>query len=603
MKEAMKKADIMLYHRDVDQMLEDLQDKGIVHVDIHDLQEDEEVSIFLSEINKIDDMLKTIDPHHKQIHAEHIIQIINQYDAIEQELAELKEEKENVHKQFRVLKPWGKVDWTLIENIEDRNWRFSFYVAPANNFSRVADNEDVFEINRIGGNVYFTSISSLEKESKLPFEELTLPRVPLGEIGSQLNGIEEKIARLEEEKFHLGRYREDLLIYKDKLLDELNLLKVTKALNTEGDGRLKLATIWFPKRKEESVRAFLNERDIHYELSSPEKEDHVPVVLKNNAYTRIFENITKVYQLPNYRELDLTPFIGVFYPIFFAYCLGDAGYGFVLTVLALWALIGPLKDNKGVAALGIILGIMTTAVGIFKSGTLFGLSISEIRDIPMFDTLSQYIFITDDQDFVFNAFNVSLMIGLFQILVGVILSFIRKIVYEGFLFAIPMAAKFVIIFSSVAIFLGASQGVEIFVPYVDMMIWLLVAGISILLFTHDYSISPIKRALSGILEVFFVFTGILGDSLSYIRLFALGVSSSILGLVVNQIGAPLLEGGIFSIVGGVIFLVFGHTLNFAIASLGALIHPLRLTFVEFYGNAQFEGGGKEFKTFKKTTRI
>ncbi|MEQ9149767.1 MAG: V-type ATP synthase subunit I, partial [Cytophagales bacterium] len=86
---------------------------------------------------------------------------------------------------------------------------------------------------------------------------------------------------------------------------------------------------------------------------------------------------------------------------------------------------------------------------------------------------------------------------------------------------------------------------------------------------------------------------------SYIRLFALGVSSSILGLVVNQIGAPLLESGILGIIGGIVFLIFGHALNFAIAFLGALIHPLRLTFVEFYGNAQFEGGGKEFKPFKK----
>ena len=77
-------------------------------------------------------------------------------------------------------------------------------------------------------------------------------------------------------------------------------------------------------------------------------------------------------------------FIGVFYPIFFAYCLGDAGYGIVLSLLAVWAYLGPLKKMKTVALLGLVLGIATTFVGIIKSGTVFGLSIAETKKYPSF---------------------------------------------------------------------------------------------------------------------------------------------------------------------------------------------------------------------------
>ena len=92
-------------------------------------------------------------------------------------------------------------------------------------------------------------------------------------------------------------------------------------------------------------------------------------------------------------------------------------------------------------------------------------------------------------------------------------------------------------------------------------------------------------------------TGVFGDLLSYIRLFALGISSAILGFVFNDISLQLLNipyvGWLFFL----ILLLFGHSINLFLATLGGFIHPMRLTFVEFYKNAGFEGGGKEYKPF------
>jgi len=103
----------------------------------------------------------------------------------------------------------------------------------------------------------------------------------------------------------------------------------------------------------------------------------------------------------------------------------------------------------------------------------------------------------------------------------------------------------------------------------------------------------------GLWDVYSMVTGVMGDLLSYIRLFALGVSSAILGYVFNDLAMqmsgdiPVLSQLIF-----VIILLVGHGLNIFMASLGAFVHPMRLTFVEFYKNAGFKGGGRSYNPFR-----
>lgn len=95
-------------------------------------------------------------------------------------------------------------------------------------------------------------------------------------------------------------------------------------------------------------------------------------------------------------------------------------------------------------------------------------------------------------------------------------------------------------------------------------------------------------------------TGLLGDTLSYIRLFALGISSAVLGLVFNDLAMNMSPDvpGVKQLV-MLIILLFGHSVNLFMAGLGSFVHPMRLTFVEFYKNAGFEGGGKKYRPYKK----
>ena len=94
-------------------------------------------------------------------------------------------------------------------------------------------------------------------------------------------------------------------------------------------------------------------------------------------------------------------------------------------------------------------------------------------------------------------------------------------------------------------------------------------------------------------------TGILGDVLSYIRLFALGLAGGMLGQAFNNLGQMVLGDSFITWIPFALILLFGHVLNILMSSLGAFVHPLRLTFVEYFKNAGYEGKGAAYNPLKK----
>jgi V/A-type H+-transporting ATPase subunit I len=125
------------------------------------------------------------------------------------------------------------------------------------------------------------------------------------------------------------------------------------------------------------------------------------------------------------------------------------------------------------------------------------------------------------------------------------------------------------------------------------------SGIAIFFFNTPGT-NPALQVGIGVWHAYNMVTGLLGDLLSYVRLFALGLTGGILGMVFNSLAVDMApDVPVVGMLVTIIILLFGHSLNICLTLLGALVHPLRLTFVEFYKNAGFEGGGREYKPFKK----
>jgi V/A-type H+-transporting ATPase subunit I len=188
-------------------------------------------------------------------------------------------------------------------------------------------------------------------------------------------------------------------------------------------------------------------------------------------------------------------------------------------------------------------------------------------------------------------FYLALAIGLVQILFGLGIQAYAKIRQFGFQYSL----------STIGIIIGTMAVIDLTIIKVlgEISIYIVYLSLFLVIFWSDPKLGFVGRLGKGIWDLYGIVTGIFGDVLSYIRLFALGASSGILGFVINSISLPLLHS--IPVLGPILFvivMIIGHGANLALAGLGSFVHPMRLTFVEFYKNAGFAGGGKAYKPFK-----
>lgn len=603
MKAQFKKMTLLVYHRKREHITEMLQELGVLHIEFNTNFHRNDVEVLEQEKNKLTKTIEIIEDHESPS-AVKTDRSNEQVNAIVNNVLDLKHRLEaTVLKRETLLKdklhriPWYDFDLQKVERLKDKGIKVKFCVAGKKEFDAYNFDTLIHEVvHTTSSQVYFVIIGKSEKP--IPFESVKVPKRTL----SELIQAEDELVN-DSEKLHqeIASYFDCLPNLKKRLKDLENKLTFVLAQGSYDEyqkGNILSLIGWFPKEVEHNVIDTLKKENLSYAIEHPKTDDNVPVKLQNKSYSRLFEPITKIFELPNYYEWDPTPLIAVFYPIMFAYCLGDAGYGIVFFVAALLGWFSFLKDARSMALLGMVLGLMTTVMGLVKSGSVFGIPTNS-EDWELFQMLGKYVLVPDDRNFIFNAFNVALMIGVVQIFLGIFISIYNKLRYDHFTRAIWQIGKLFIVTGLIWIFLADMQEIEALQHFGIFRNILLIGGVLLVLFFHDMEKTIPARAASGFLPLFFIFTGVLGDVLSYVRLFALGVASSVLGLVVNQIGMQIMENSWWGIIIGIVFLLFGHTLNFCIAVLGSFVHPLRLTFVEFYNNAQFKGGGREYQPFKK----
>lgn len=528
-------------------------------------------------------------------------ELATRLSSLESQLARVDFRLAEIDKELKTWQRWGDVDPHKLKALAQAGLTIGFFESAEKIFDQTDFGAvETAVIERRARRLWFAAFGKAEELAPLPFENIALPEKSRPELEAERAAQKEEKANLEAALREAAQALELLEAAQSELRERWTFEQALKAFGGQDKIRPQYLQGWLPARFRDAFSEAMQEEPVAYALRKPRKGDRVPVELKNNRFGKFFEPITRIFQLPNYFEYDLTPFIAVFYPILFAYCLGDAGYGAVLTLVALIGFFSFFKKQRGIAFLALVLGLTTTVMGLIKSGSLFGVALDVNNSNPLISYLGNFVLIPDGGDLFFNAFNVALMIGVVQILSGVLIAFFKSWRYEGFLSALSQAGKFMILTAAILLFLSDSLALS--GPTQIILQGQLILGVLLVMFFHDMSLAILPRLGSSVLPLFFIFTGLLGDVLSYVRLFALGVTSSVLGLVVNQIGMDMTGESWLSWVGAGAFLLFGHSLNFMLAALGAFIHPLRLTFVEFYNNAQFAGGGQAYQPFQKSTK-
>lgn len=431
-----------------------------------------------------------------------------------------------------------------------------------------------------------------------------------GEVRGQLS-TEQQDSRAKAQR-QLERNAEGRL----KLAEELpNLVMLRKYLQWLGQKqaareamRTTKSTVmlqgWIPEKKFVHVQHSLQQKlpDAAIVPLAADASETPPVELKNNPLLTPFESVTKLYGLPQYHEMDPTPYLSLFFILFFALCLTDAGYGLVQTVLtgaALLKLKPKVKDNPLLWLL-FVSGIVTFFVSI-PFGGWFGMStdqapawMTEVR--PDGKTWFRFqIWNLGEQQGISFLQNLALALGVIHLTFGIVLSAAWKMRSGQFAAAFWQDVTTIAVIASLLVaFLGP-------VEYKQISTYAIYASLVLMVWGKGYGSSLGKRPFIGFLQTLNWFLGMMGNVLSYLRILALGLVTGALAFTVNlvaeQIGALLPW---FLVIPFMITVyIVGHAMNIALNVLGAFIHSGRLQFVEFFSQF-FEGGGRPFKPFARS---
>jgi V/A-type H+-transporting ATPase subunit I len=386
----------------------------------------------------------------------------------------------------------------------------------------------------------------------------------------------------------------------ESLADRLNLSRTKRSGSAAAEGSLVVMEAWARERQSGRVEEMLGEHPaVYYIKERPTPDDNTPVELKNSRFATPFEFIGDLYAKPRYGTMDLTRWFAPFFMLFFGMCMGDVGYGTMIfiggTVLALRSPRGTMMRQIG--ELSMWCGGAAMVVG-FLMGAVFGFP---IVDWPVFAPIKQ-VFISSNL-----MFYLAVAIGIFQVMFAMVLSVVNTTRAFGLRHALATIGWLIVLVTCIATFGLQKLGVEgfaaggTFAPGSIPFLAALGLGMVLLLFFNAPGKNVFVNFGGGLWALFNRVTGLLGDALSYIRLFAIGLSGGVLALVFNKIAfemspdVPVLG----QVITGVI-LVFGHGLNLFLSTLSAIVHPLRLTFVEFFNNAGFEAGERSFNPLKKS---
>lgn len=601
----MSKYAFLVFHKEYDSFLNTLRDLGVVHVkQFNSVLDNASLQTLLADRKRIDQTLRFCKrsiannkdvkvSEARRLTKEEGLKLVDKLDILLEKEAQLRTMQTSLEKDIAYMDIWGDFSYEYINRLRKSGLEVTFFTCPTAKYEpKWGEEYHAFLVNSFQSVSYFVTVTKKGVPIEIDADRPKMPPKSQPELNKAYLEVQKDLKNvIEEQKVYAAEQYQTLIEVDKTIQNEFNMSNTIYQTDTEADDKLMLLEGFLPTEDVQKMEDVLNKGDYYYMPLDIAEGEKVPIKLHNNRFTRVYEPITRMFSLPNYAEFDPTPFFAPFFMLFFGLCFGDGGYG-LLVVIACTLLKRKAKETtKPVFELFQWLGLAAIIVGTL-TGSFFGIA---LVDVPAFKSVKSY-FLTSD-----NLMTLSIVIGLVQIIFGKTVAALKIMSERGSKYGVaPMAWVFVIISLCVALGLPV---LKIQLPEMVKNICYGIAALGLLI-AFFYNI-PGKNIFlnfgNGLWTAYGMASGLLGDTLSYIRLFAIGLTGSILGGVFNTLAIDMTSSLniLLRIPCMLLILAAGHTINFGLCTISSLVHPLRLIFVEYYKNADFEGGGKEYLPFKK----
>lgn len=620
---------------DKEQFFKQAQDQGVIHFIDPFASSHKDIPQDVQRLTAALKILRTLPPREQEenfngLNADHIVDTVLQ---LHEKNEKLLEEQRILALEISRIEAFGDFSFEDVAYIEKKGkCKIQFFCARLNLFEGEKEPENLIFVVSEHDLDYYIAINdhpvAYEKMIEMKFEH------SLGELRRREAVALQEQQKVEHELREYMRYNEFL---HHALIGKLNRYHLNHAqtyVQQAMGGSLFAVEGWVPENKIDLLNDITDKLDVHFDEIAIEPTDAIPTYLENHGAARLGEDLVHIYDTPSALDKDPSMWVLSAFALFFAFIIGDAGYGLVYLSLALF-LRYKYPDLKGTAKR--VLNLFTIlCVGCVIWGTLmtsfFGMQIAldnplrklslvqwlaekkaayhlrhhdatmqgwiekypELKDVKDVHTFVSYSPDPSQGHVILNRLtdNIMFELALFIGVVHLILSLFRyvgrnwqNIGWIAFLVGAYLYFPAHLGTPSLLNFVG---GIDL-VKGGEVGLQLMLAGIGV-----AWILSIIRNGWTGIFEVM-VLIQVFADTLSYLRLYALGLAGAIVGSTINEIasGLPLMVGGLLVLV--------SHFINIVLGTMSGIIHGLRLNFLEWY-HYSFEGGGKQFQPLKLLKR-
>lgn len=515
----MQKYSFLIYHKEYKDFLKELQELGVLHVVEKDnikKAEDDVKHQFVSDIDSLIQFLQKreiaqgVDSNDKDV-----LKLVEDVKQKQKDLAALQQEMDAANKELEIAKPWGEFSMESIQKLKEQDIYLRFYIGSKKKFEEILQsNLPVEMISENNGKVYFILVQEGVEEITIDAEEVNIPGFGMTEIENTIKELECKIDQINEA---FDAYAASSIPRLEKSEQEnLQLLKINEVVsNTSFELEEKLMVLegWVPETCKTEVDEFIKRTKVLHYLDQARLKDKVPILLKNNRFSKLFEPVGAMFSLPSYSELDLTVFFAPFFMLFFGFCLGDAGYGLLFVIGAGLYKFKAKKEVKPFLSLIQLLGLATIVFGTI-SGTLFGVNLIE-TEIPL---IAEYksLFLNPDK-----MFNLALGLGGIQIIYGLFIKAANQIKQYGFVYSLATFGWLITILGGLAY--AVLTGTDIISENSVLLYSILSIGGFFILFFSDPEVNVFSRIGKGVWDVYSTVTGVFGDSFVVYQAFCIRI--------------------------------------------------------------------------------
>ena len=601
----MSKYAFMVYHREYDAFLTTLRELGVVHVkETNSVLDNAELQALLAERKQVSTAIRycknlnsqtkevTVAPARGLTKAEGL-KLVGKLEEMQEKQAQLQAAKVSLEKDIACMDIWGEFSYANIRRLKKAGFDVTFFSCPTSKYEpKWGEEYNAFLVNNFQSVTYFVTVTKTGTPIDIDAERPKMPDRGLAKLHLAMEQLLDNIKVLNNQLKEYAAEQYNTLVELEKnIQNEFNFSNTLVQTDREAGDKLMLLEGFVPTEEAPAMEVALEKEGYYFQELDIQDGDRVPIKLKNNKFNRLYEPITKMFSLPNYTEFDPTPLFAPFFMLFFGLCFGDGGYGLLVLLACSFFKRKVNPDFKPYLTLFQYLGLAAIIVGTC-TGSFFGIALA---DVPALSKVKDY-FVSSD-----NLMTFSIVIGLVQIIFGKTVAAFKMKAQKGVKYSIaPFAWVFVI--TALALAFGLPM-LNLQLPETVKTVFIGIAVIGLVV-AYLYN-SPGKNIFlnfgTGLWNTYNMASGLLGDTLSYIRLFAIGLTGAILGGVFNQLAVDMTEGMniVLRAVCMLLILLVGHAINIGLCTISSLVHPLRLIFVEYYKNAEFEGGGKEYRPFKK----